>query len=66
MMPSVYRELFELAGRDPEDYIPMQKLDPMYEVYFKGSPYRHYTISSDLVELMKLTEAKARKMQKDF
>lgn len=46
MMPSVFREVFELAGRDPDDYIPMQKLDPMYEVWFKGSPWRHYSLSS--------------------
>lgn len=38
MMPSVYRELFELAGRNPDDYIPMTRLEPMYDVYFKGAP----------------------------
>lgn len=58
MMPDVYREVFELAGRDPDEYIPMQKLDPMYEVYFKGEPYRHYKLSTDLVDLMKIVEAK--------
>lgn len=58
MMPSIYREVFELAGRNPDDYIPMTRLEPMYEVYFKGSPLRHYTVSSDLVELMKLAESK--------
>lgn len=58
MMPSVYREVFELAGRNPDDYIPMTKLDPMYEVYFKDEPYRHYKVSSDLQELMKMAESK--------
>ncbi len=58
MMPEIYREVFTLAGRDPDDYIPMTKLDPMYEVYFKAEPYRHYTLSSDLTELMKLVESK--------
>jgi phytoene desaturase len=58
MMPSVYRELFEQAGRNPDDYIPMTKLEPMYEVYFKAKPYRHYTLNSDLADLMKMVEAK--------
>ncbi len=58
MMPLVYREVFELAGRDPDDYIPMTKLDPMYEVYFKGKPYRRYVVNSDLVDLMKMVESK--------
>lgn len=58
MMPQIYRDVFELADRDPDDYIPMQKLDPIYEVYFKDKPYRHYSLSSDLVEIMKMTEAK--------
>jgi phytoene desaturase len=58
MMPSIYREVFELAGRNPDDYIPMTKLDPMYEVYFKGNPQRHYVINSDLTNLMKIAEAK--------
>lgn len=42
----------------PDEYIPMTRLEPMYEVYFKGKPYRHYKLSSDLVELMKLAESK--------
>lgn len=58
MMPSVYRELFELAGRNPDDYIPMTRLEPMYDVYFKGAPMRHYTVNSDLVKLMELAESK--------
>lgn len=66
MMPSVYREVFELAGRNPDDYIPMIKLDPMYEVYFKGDPMRHYRISSDLVDLMKMIEAKGSENSSGF
>lgn len=58
MMPSVYQEVFEEAGRNPDEYIPMTRLNPMYEVYFKGEPYRHYKLNSDLVELMKLVESK--------
>lgn len=58
MMPSIYEELFHLANRNPEDYIPMVKLDPMYDVYFKGEPYRHYSLNSDLIDLMKMAETK--------
>ena len=66
MMPEFYREVFELCGRDPDDYIPMTRLEPMYDVAFKGSPYRHYTISSDLTELMKLFESKGPENARGF
>lgn len=58
MMPSVYREVFELAGKNADDYIPMTRLDPMYEVYFKDKELRHYEVSSDLTKLMELAESK--------
>ena len=57
MMPDIYRELFTLAGKNPEDYISMVKLDPMVDVIFKGEPYRQYPVSNDLVNLTKLTES---------
>lgn len=28
MMPEIYREIFELVGRDPDDYIPYGKNRP--------------------------------------
>lgn len=58
MMPSVYEEIFKYAGKNPEDYIKLQKLTPMYDVYFKGDPYRHYNIDNDLVNLIKSAEEK--------
>ena len=55
MMPELYREVFELAGKDPDDYIPMTRLDPMYRSYFnKGT--EHLDVSSDLVQLMQMLE----------
>ncbi len=66
MMPSVYRELFISAGKDPEDYIPMTRLEPMYDVFFKGDPIRHYTISSDLVSLMEIAESKGERNSRGF
>jgi len=56
MMPELYREIFELVGRDPDDYIPMERLDPMYSVYFGSGKQGYFEISSDLVELMKTFE----------
>lgn len=58
MWPEAYREVFELAGRNPDDYIQMTKLDPIYDVYFKDEPYRHYSLSTDLTQLMKMAESK--------
>lgn len=55
MMPEIYREIFEIAGKDPEDYIPMKRIDPMYRSYFdKGQDY--IDVSSDLTKLMKTFE----------
>ncbi|RNF40393.1 phytoene desaturase family protein [Planococcus salinus] len=57
MMPELYREIFELCGRDPDDYIPMEKLDPIYRAYFSDMPDSPYDISSDLVKLTKTIES---------
>lgn len=66
MMPTVYEDLFKQAGRDPEDYIPMVKLDPMYEVYFKDTPYRHYKVNAELTDLMKIMESKGPENARGF
>lgn len=56
MMPELYREVFEEAGRDPDDYIPMERLDPMYSSYFdKGEV--HYEVSNDLVKNIEMFES---------
>lgn len=57
MMPELYREIFELCGRDPDDYIPMEKLDPIYRAYFSDMPDTPYDISSDLTKLTKTIES---------
>lgn len=66
MMPAIYEEVFTLAGRNPQEYIPMESLDPMYDVYFKGIPNRYYSVSSDLKELMEMVEAKGPENAKGF
>lgn len=57
MMPDVYREVFQLCGRDPDDYIPMKKLDPMYRVYFSNDSSRPINVSSNLVDWTKTLES---------
>lgn len=57
MMPEVYREIFELCGRNPDDYIPMEKLDPMYRAYFSDIPDAPIDMSSDLTQLTKTIES---------
>ena len=57
MMPELYREIFELCGRNPDDYIPMQRLDPMYRVYFSDDPDLSYDVSSDLTALTNMIES---------
>lgn len=57
MMPELYREVFELCGRNPDDYyIPMEQVDPMYRVYFNNEIDNPYDISSDLTKLIATIE----------
>lgn len=58
MMPAVYREIFSMTGRDPEDYIPITKLSPMYDVMFDADPPRFYSLNNDMVDLHAMVEAK--------
>lgn len=54
MMPEIYREVFEFCGKDPDDYIPMKKVDPMLKLYFnKEEPIE---FSNDLIKLTKTLE----------
>ncbi|GCF94212.1 dehydrosqualene desaturase [Enterococcus florum] len=54
MMPDIYREVFEFCDRDPDDYIPMEKIDPMLKLYFSDD--EPLLFSSDLVKLTKMLE----------
>lgn len=49
MMPALYCEVFELAGRDPDDYIPMRKVEPLMEISF--GPGERLRLSNDLSDL---------------
>ncbi|HOO74798.1 MAG TPA: oleate hydratase [Tepiditoga sp.] len=44
MMPEVYREVFEYAGKNPDDYISMERLDPR-KIYGLFRPYKTYAFS---------------------
>ena len=54
MMPEIYNEVFEVAGKDPKDYIPMESLDPIYSLTFHNG--ERVTASTDLVKLTKFLE----------
>lgn len=54
MMPEIYREVFEVCGKDPDDYIPMEKVDPMLELFFANDD--PLLFSSDLTTLTKTLE----------
>ncbi|MFB4160843.1 phytoene desaturase family protein [Geomicrobium sp. JSM 1781026] len=56
MMPELYREVFELAGKDPDDYIPMEPIDPLYSVFFGEQKDDHHEVSTDLVKLTETLE----------
>lgn len=55
MMPHIYRDVFKAAGKDPDDYIPMKELDPIYVLNFPdGEVHR---VSSGLPKLTELLES---------
>ncbi len=58
MMPSIYEDVFRSAGKNPEDYISLEKLDPMYDVYFDREEFTKYSLTSDITELTAVMEDK--------
>ncbi len=54
MMPEIYREIFTFCGRNPDDYIPMQKVEPMLELFFRDE--EELSFSNDLVQLTQTLE----------
>lgn len=55
MMPQIYEEVFSNCGRNPADYLEMERLDPIYKVYF-GDGSTHEA-SSELSSLIKTLES---------
>lgn len=54
MMPDIYKEVFIAAGRNPDDYIEMTQLNPIYSIFYPdGEKVR---VSTDLVNLTKYLE----------
>ncbi len=66
MMPELYKDVYRAAGLNPDDYIEFIRLEPMYDVYFKDNPYRHYSLSSDLVQLNQMLEEKGQETSAGF
>ena len=54
MMPDIYREVFLECGKNPEEYIPMEKVDPMLTLNFPNE--EPLDMSSDLVSLTRVLE----------
>ena len=55
MMPQMFKEVFEFCGRNPDDYLQMQRLDPIYKVYFADGTV--HAASSELSKLVQELEA---------
>jgi phytoene desaturase len=54
MMPEIYREIFEFSGANPDDYISMQLLDPLYQLHYQDGT--SFTVSSNLTKLIPALE----------
>lgn len=55
MMPKLYREVFELAGRNPDDYIPMTPVEPLMDISFSSD--ERVQLSNNLAEIVSTLEA---------
>ncbi len=49
MMPDVYRDVFKEAGKDPDDYMDMVKIDPIYSIFYPDG--ERVDVSTDLPHL---------------
>src|SRR6185436_14279751 len=55
--PWMFRELFELAGRDIDDYVQLVPLDPFYRIRFEdGSVFEATADESRLIEQVRAFE----------
>lgn len=55
MMPQIYRQVFSDCGRDPDDFLQMERLDPIYRVWFEDGTT--HEASSELSRLIPELEA---------
>ena len=55
MMPELYREVFELAGRDPDDYIPMVAVEPLMDISFSAD--ERVRLSNNLADITATLES---------
>lgn len=63
MMPEIYRAVFEDCGENPEDYIPMQQLPVLYDLYFKD---KTLAFPSDLPGIHALLEGLEKDSSQGF
>lgn len=54
MMPHIYEDVFVAAGVSSKNYIPMEKIEPMYSLYYDDG--EKLSVSTDYVEMNKLLE----------
>ena len=59
MMPELYREVFETCGRNADDYIPMEKVEPLMDISF--GPGDRLRLSNDLASMTAAVEAVGEK-----
>lgn len=54
MMPDVYKDVFKAAGKNPDDYMTMEQLNPIYSIYFPNE--ERIPVSTDLVDFTRFLE----------
>lgn len=63
MMPEIYEQVFKDCGRNPKDYIPMEQLKSLFDLYYTDECI---TVPSDLTQLHQLLEGIEKDSAKGF
>ncbi len=63
MMPDIYRQVFLDCGENPDDYIPMEQLPILYDLFMND---QKYPFPSDLAGIQNLLESIDNKSVKGF
>lgn len=54
MMPEIYKEVFDYAQKDMNDYLQIKQLSHIYDVYFDEND--HFRVPTDIAELRTMLE----------
>lgn len=63
MMPEIYQAVFKDCGENPDEYIPMEQLPILYDLFFEDNTY---SFPSDLPSIHRMLESIEKDSSKGF